>query len=150
MDKDVRQAIGCLQIVGLILFLTAAGFLGGAYRTEVTFRSQDAPQVSGDASFEEDLPVRFWLGGLIQGRQADVQQALAKHMRPGRRITEISITTKHTSTNLVVCGVTLGIYCPKTVTLRGWLGRSLEANPSSSAGRAVEIPLFADKSVSQP
>lgn len=119
MDEDLMAAVSRGWAVMVILSLILVGFLGGSFRTEVTFMPEKTAATAAGKTFEEDLPARHWLGGLIQGEQADLQEALSRHTRGGRHLAQFSIVTKHTWTDLLVTMVTMGIYCPQTVTIRG-------------------------------
>jgi hypothetical protein len=48
----------------------------------------------------------------------------SRHLRRGERIGSLSLVTKHTWTDLLVTGVTLGIYAPKTVSVHGAIQRA--------------------------
>ena len=122
MDNSFRQTLGCIQLLGMVALLVLAAALGGTFRTEVKL-PPSAAAVSAERSFTETLTVRHWLGGLVQGDPLDLRELAAKHSRQGDRMTQVSIVTKHTATDLLVTLLTLGIYTPETVTIEGKLGR---------------------------
>jgi hypothetical protein len=123
MSEDFAGAFGCIGVFCLI-FVVLLLALGGVWRTEVTFAPAAVAGSANSVPFEETLTARHYLDGLIQGAQPDLKQALAKYVRSGEQVTELTITTKHTFTDCLVTGVTLGIYAPITVTIRGTVGQA--------------------------
>lgn len=103
--------------------------IGGSFRTEVTFIPPSIVQTGEQIPFEENLDAKHWFLGLMQGKQPDLQEALAKYVRPGEQITKMTILTKHSWLDQLVTGLTLFIYCPETVTVKGTISRTIKRIP---------------------
>jgi hypothetical protein len=68
--------------MGIILFISNI-FVGGSFRTEMTFDSPNVlPFVKFD-QFEETFTSQHWLFGLVQGGQPDLQALSGKYSRAG-------------------------------------------------------------------
>lgn len=122
MDENL-QTIGCVWGIVFIVFLVVMIFTGGIYRTEVTYTFLSGGDVTSHTTFEENFTARHWLAGLVKGKQPDLQEALAKYVRQGEQIAQLTVITKHTVVTFLLSGITLGIYCPQTVTVRGTIHR---------------------------
>lgn len=103
--------------------------IGGSFRTEVTFIPPTIVQTGEQIPFEENLDAKHWFLGLMQGKQPDLQEALAKYVRPGEQITKMTILTKHSWLDQLVTGLTLFIYCPETVIVKGTISRTIKRIP---------------------
>jgi|SRR5271157_3464070 len=90
-----------------------------------------------ETSFEETITARHWLGGLVQGPQPNLQSELAKYVREGETVTQLTIVTRHTVTDFIVTIVTIGIYSPVTVDIRGKVGRLAHASRSTQEQRVL-------------
>ena len=119
MDNATKTAAWIGMLIGLVIILLA----GGVWRTELTF-TPGSNSVGTQVPFEENLTANHFLGGLVQGGQPDLNQVLAKHVGQGEQVTGLTIITRHTLVNCLLTGVTLFIYSPVTVTIRGKVGRS--------------------------
>jgi hypothetical protein len=106
-----------------IAFLVGALLTGGTFRTEVTYQPPTLGELAGEVPFEQTITVRHWLGGLVQGDAVDLDHHLGRLLRDGEQITGISVETRHTVSDLLVSGLTLGIYTPETVIVRGRTSR---------------------------
>jgi hypothetical protein len=126
---ELEKVWGCMTVVGIIMLVVVL-ILGGVYRTEVTYVVPGAPDIAdtaaGGVPFEETLNSSHWLGGLIKGSQPDLQQALRKYVREGERVTRLTIGVKHSVVDVLLTGVTLTIYAPTTVTVRGTISKLSE------------------------
>jgi len=120
MDDSVKGCFGIASLIALVVVL----LVGGLWRTEVTYIPEAAGNFGTQVPFEEDLTARHFLGGLVQGSQPDLKPVLAKYVRPGEQLTELTVVTRHTFVNNLLTGVTLFIYSPVTVTVRGKVGRT--------------------------
>lgn len=116
-----QAEVGCL-IAGIIVFVVLMVIMilvGGNFRTEVSFSPVVATNRSSEISFEENLTARHWIGGLVKGKQPDLQLVLGKYLKADNQVSHISIVTRHTFMNYLVTLVTLGIYSPMSVTIQG-------------------------------
>jgi hypothetical protein len=113
------QAVGCIVwVVALAVIMVITAIVGGTWRTDVTFTP--AVTVTGKVvPFQEEFTANHWLAGLMQGEQPDLKVRMAKYLQPNDQVGTITINTKHTMTNTLVSLVTLGIYLPVTVTVKG-------------------------------
>ena len=121
MDENVAGA-GCFSLVG-ILVLVASIVAGGLFRTEISYIPQSNERIGEEVAFDESLTARHWLLGLVKGRQPDLQTALDQHVRSGERITQVTIVSRHSVLNNLVCGITIAIYCPQTVDIHAKVGK---------------------------
>lgn len=125
-------------IVGLFAVVVVAGaialvvVLGGYWRTQVTFSPVLTGKVAGGTPFKETLTARHWLGGLVKGKQPDVDMALRKHLASGGRIESITIVTRHSLVDMLVTGITILIYTPVTIDISGTLVKEAPAAPTPS------------------
>ena len=117
MDESAQYGCGCL--IGLVLTAVLFYFIGGTWRTEVTYTPPGVANVSTTSSFKEDLNARHWLVGMVKGEQPDIQKVISKHLSEGKKLTRLTIVTKHTFVDSILVIVTLGIYAPVTVTVEG-------------------------------
>ncbi len=62
--------------------------------------------------------VPMWVWGL-KGKDIPVDDWIAKEIGPNKEVTNVSIDTKASFLNGLLHTVTLGIYCPQTVTIAG-------------------------------
>lgn len=118
MDK----AAGCMSVIGIIILIVMI-IVGGTFRTEVTYIPPGVANVGEQTPFEENLEARHWFLGLIRGQQPDLQKAMAKYVRSGEQITKLTIITRHTWIDSLITGITLFIYCPQTVTVKGSIAK---------------------------
>ncbi len=121
MDDQQKQGFagcGCFLIILILVALT-----GGAWRTEVVYTPPVPGTVAEQVQFSEDLNARHWVAGIFQGEQPDLQQAVKKHVTEGTQLLQMTVTTKHTLVDTLLTGITLGIYCPVTVNVRGTVGK---------------------------
>jgi len=133
-QADVQVA-GCVfQIIVVVVAIVILALVGGSFRTQVTYPLRPAAQ-GRTVQFSETLTSRHWLGGLIKGEQPDLRQALAKYTAGGDEVGEISVDTRHTFGNCVVSLITLGIYCPVTVTVSG----KVVASQAPAAKKAADV-----------
>lgn len=112
--------VSAIFAIGMVVMVI---LLGGTWRTEVTFPLVDSVPKGAEISFEEHLTARHWVFGLVQGEQPDVKQSLAKFARSGERVTSITLQTRHTFVDILLTGLTWGIYAPVTMTVRGKIDR---------------------------
>jgi hypothetical protein len=122
MDEQYSTAAGCISVIGIIVLIVMV-ITGGSFRTEVTYIPPNVQNVEEQMTFEEDLDAQHWLLGLIKGQQPDLQKAIAKYVRPGEQITKLTILTRHTWLDSFLSGITLFIYCPQTVTIKGTIAK---------------------------
>ncbi len=116
---------GCImQLLVFIGLLVALAVIGGSWRTEVIYRPPTKASSSDLTPFEEVWTANHFLGGVIRGEHKDLGPVLAKYIRPGEELTELSVTTKLTIGNVLLSMVTLGIYTPNTVEVRGFVDRA--------------------------
>lgn len=120
-DNKGLASCGC-SLIGGVLGLVLLYFVGGVWRTEVSYVPSGAENVVNPVQFEETLNARHWALGFIKGQQPDLQQALSKHLKENKRLTQLSIDTRHSALDYLLMGVTIGVYCPITVTVRGTTG----------------------------
>lgn len=99
--------------------LLAVFLLNGTFRAEISYNLVPSTAEGREVTFEETYTSRHWLYGLIRGEQPDGTQALSKFIRPGERVTALSVGVHHSALDLLLTGVTVGIYSPVTVTVRG-------------------------------
>lgn len=66
-----------------MLVLALILWVGGTTRTEGTYIPPNLKIGRAQITFEEKLNTRHWLGGLIKGKQPDLQVALGKHLQEG-------------------------------------------------------------------
>ncbi len=126
MDEQ-NPVIGCGCLVFVLAGLLVAYFAGGHWRTEITYVPPLTENVGNVQQFEETLNGRHWLGGLVQGEQPDLQPAINKHLGDGKRLTKLTITTRHSVLDNFLMGITIFIYSPVTVTVRGSVGDVVQA-----------------------
>lgn len=129
---DQQQRYGCMAVIGVVISLIISLFVGGQWRTEINYIPDLHQQATGEFSFAETATARHWLGGLVQGTQPDLQGELSKYVREGETVTQLSIVTRHTVLDWIVTGITLGIYSPVTVDIRGKAGTLAHASRSSA------------------
>jgi len=130
-EQQVQKAAqaGCSLVFGIIV-IGVAFFVGGIFRTPVEMSFPGAGDSGDSIRFEEQFTARHWLIGIIQGKQPDVSTALARYFGEGDRLGEMTVVTRHTAVDMLIMGVTLSIYCPKTVTVRGTIYKAApEAAP---------------------
>ena len=126
MSLENKTAIGCgcTTALAMVAFVVFQIVLGGLWRTEFNW-TPPAPAASAAASqgaevpFEVKLNANHWLWGLVKGEQANTQQAVNGHVRPGDQLKELKVVFRHSFVDNILCGVTLGIYTPVTVDVRG-------------------------------
>jgi hypothetical protein len=121
MDEQ-NPLIGCGCGLLSLGFLVLAYFIGGQWRTEMTYVPPLTENVSNVQQFEETLNGRHWLAGIVQGEQPDLQQAINKHLGDGKRLTKLTIVTRHSLLDNLLMVITVLIYCPVTVTVTGSVG----------------------------
>lgn len=131
MDEDL-QVMGCIWLVGIVGVLIIALVIGGTFRAEVTFHPPGTEPTTSDKTFEQEFTSRHWVGGLIKGEQPDLQGWLDHHLHPGEQVTELTVVTKHTVGDMLLTLVTVGIYSPETLVVRGKLGRVEEETAESA------------------
>lgn len=131
MDEELGT-IGCIVGVVGIVFLILMIVAGGNWRTEVTYVLSESADISKSVQFEENLRARHWALGLIKGKQPDIQQSLSKYIRSGEKITKLTIITRHTWVDNLLTGVTLFIYSPITVTVKGTVTSLKESSEKSN------------------
>lgn len=136
MDDQQKQGFAGCGCFLVILALIAA--TGGAWRTEVVYTPPVPGTVTEQVQFSEDLNARHWVLGFFPGEQPDLQQAIKKHVPEGTQLLQMTITTKHTVVDTLLAGVTIGIYCPVTVNVRGTAGKvtpesKTEAKPQAAS-----------------
>jgi len=122
MDENMARQAGCLGLISIV-FVIVTIIVGGVFRTEVVYTPALSERYVSEVPFEETMTARHWVFGIIRGKQPDLQTQLAKYLRPGEQITQLTITTRHTFTDNLVATITLLIYCPVTVDVRGKIGR---------------------------
>lgn len=116
-NQAAASALGCFIMLVIIGVLTIV--LGGVWRTEVAWSVPQPAGVEGkDVTLEQSTGASHWLVGLVKGKQPDVKDLLGKLMQPGDQVKEVSVVTRHSWTDNLVTGVTLGIYAPVTVDVK--------------------------------
>jgi hypothetical protein len=123
-------------IRGFYLLMLLAGLvqipLGGVFRSEMTMVEAKPGQEVG-AKFSETATARHWLLGYIQGRQPSVRELVAKHVRSDEEVADLTVTTSHRWTDNLLAGVTLFIYSPVTIEVKGHVAKArTAATPESS------------------
>lgn len=115
-DEQTVRGCGC-GVLGLAA-LIAAIVLGGTWRTDIacTFPTSAAGHIM---TFEERLNARHWVAGFVRGEQPDLPDALRRNMQPGDVLQELVITTRHSVLDNILAGVTLAVYTPVTVDVKG-------------------------------
>ncbi|MGE0129083.1 MAG: hypothetical protein AB7U82_13475 [Blastocatellales bacterium] len=126
MDEQ-NPLVGCGCGLLSLGFLVLVYFIGGQWRTEITYVPQLADNVSNIQQFEETLNGRHWVGGLVQGEQPDLQQAINKHLGNGKQLTKLTVRTKHSLLDNFLMVITLFIYSPVTVVVNGSVGDVVQA-----------------------
>jgi hypothetical protein len=134
MEEKWQAGCGCLTFIVMILLLY---WIGGVWRTEVTYLPNVTGTISETVTFEEKLNARHWVAGFVKGRQPDLQEAVSKHLEGGKQLTSLTIYMRHTFVDNVLMVVTLGIYAPVTVTVKGSVSQVLSP--------AAELPSGARK-----
>ena len=114
-------------IIGILLAVVLQIVLGGLWRTEVTYTPVLTERIVGEVPFEETFTARHWLGGLIKGEQPDLKPRLSKYLRDKERVTELTVRVRHSFVDNLLTIVTLVIYTPVTVDVKGKIGRVGEA-----------------------
>ncbi len=138
---------GCITFISVLLLINLILMIvfGGNWRTEVSYSPPVTKNFSEQIPFEEDLKASHWVIGLIKGKQPDIQKSLAKYIRPGEEITELTIITRHTWLDNFLTGITVFIYCPVTVTIEGKIGRLSGSSPQEKRdSRGVETDRVID------
>lgn len=145
MDRRQRgetetQAITCFTwVIVLVVHVIITIVVGGLFRTDVTF--PHTAKLTGKAvPFEENLTARHWIGGLAKGKQPDLNTALSKYMRAGEEVSELTVTTRHTIVDNILAVVTLGIYTPVTVTVKGTLVSPEKKSAADIGGASEALP----------
>ena len=119
------RVVGCLsQLVVFALAVVVAIVVGGTWRTEIAFKVAEAAREGAGIPFEESYTARHWLMGLIQGDQPNGNLTLAKYLKSGERVTDLSVSVRHTAVDLLVTSVTIAIYSPVTITVQGKIARA--------------------------
>ena len=138
MDDQQKQGFagcGCFIIILILIAVT-----GGEWRTEMVYYTPLVPgTVSEQVQFSEDLNAKHWVLGFVQGEQPNLQQAIKKHVAEGTQLLQMTITTKHTFVDTLLTGITIGIYTPLTVNVRGTVGKvTPETKPEAKPAAASE------------
>ena len=121
---DEQKSAGCGCLIGLILVVVLMVTTGGQWRTDVTLTPPlSGANVTNVVDFEEELNAKHWVGGFVKGDQPDVQAAVNKHVGEGKQLTKLTVQTRHSGLDYLVTAVTVGIYCPVTVTVKGSAGQ---------------------------
>lgn len=139
-QKQGFMGCGCLLVLLVLIAIT-----GGAWQTEVVYTPPVPGTVVEQVQFSEELNARHWVFGIFQGQQPDVQQAVKRHVVEGSQLLQMTVVTKHTIKDMLLSGVTIGIYCPVTVNVRGTVGK---VTPESSA--EAKSPASEPKPAAQP
>ncbi len=123
MDNDWGK--GCITFVILMVIgYVIIGAIGGTIKTEVTVNPTFTPQYAETTTFEESMTSHHFLYGLVTGNQPDTSEVLDKYLDSGDKLAELTVTTKFTWLNLLISTVTLGIYIPTTVDIKGTIIKS--------------------------
>ena len=133
MDDQQKQGFagcGCFLIILILVLVT-----GGAWRTEVVYTPSVPGTVTEQTEFSEDLNARHWVLGFFPGEQPDLQAAVKKHVPEGSQLLQMRIMTKHSVVDTLLAGITIGIYTPVTVAVRGTVGK---VTPEAKAVAAPE------------
>ena len=84
------QTVGCVVwFFTVVIVLIIMVFIGGSFRTKVTFARATTATTANLTSFEERLPARHWIGGLVQGQQPNLEEVLRRHVPPGGQIARV-------------------------------------------------------------
>lgn len=118
MDDESNAKAGFARMVMGIIFLVLAGTSGGTFRTAATYTPPGVAPSKGDTVIEEAITVQHWFLGLVPGNGLDVQTLIDRHKQSGKRVTQVSVMTKHTVADLLLTAVTFGVYAPDTVVLQ--------------------------------
>ncbi len=120
----MEEKAGCIgQVIGVVIAAVLILWVGGLWRTEVTYVPSHLKAGSTQISFEEKLNARHWAAGFIKGKQPDLQEALSKHLQEGGEITRLTIMTKYSWADMLLTAVTFGIYTPYTVIVKGTISK---------------------------
>ena len=117
-QTEVVAVFGCIVLILMITATVLIIVLGGLWRTEVSY-SFPTTVTGKTVPFEEDLTSHHYLFALVRGGQVNLNQVLGKYVTGGAQIKELTIMTRHTFVNSLLTGITVWIYCPVTVTVRG-------------------------------
>src|ERR1700730_5226582 len=109
MNEERVGGLALYGFIGLILFIGAL-VAGGTFRTELSYVQPGAENVAADERPEQTFTSRHWIWGLIQGKQPDLQSSLDVFVHPDPEMTRMTIVTKHSVTDGLLTGLTLGIY----------------------------------------
>jgi hypothetical protein len=124
MSDNMSKTAGCVVwVIFVIIAYVIIIIAGGSFRTEVSFNPAKAFADGKQIPFEKKFTSVHFLCGLIQGKQPDLQGTLNSNLKDNDRISEITITTKHTWFDLFLTGITLFIYSPETVIVKGEVSR---------------------------
>ena len=132
MDDNQKGCAALFVAAIWIGVLVAMLVLGGNWRTDLAYSPAGggADRFQNVVEFTEKLNAPHWLVGLVQGKDPGVQEAIEKHLGEGKALTRLVVTTRHSFVDNVLTLVTLGIYTPTTVTIRGAVGSVGEATPA--------------------
>src|SRR5262245_41236573 len=125
MDNETQQSMLVRGFAGLI-FLIIAFLVGGTFRTEINVSPRGVSDSVTGMEFTETLHAHHWLVGLIRGKQPAVEEEVAKYVRGGERISHLTVGMRYSGTDILVSGLTLGVYCPQTVIVRGTVTPELQ------------------------
>jgi len=133
MEEKWQAGCGCLTtIIGFVVLY----WIGGVWRTEVTYSPNVSGTIGETVTFEEKLNARHWLVGFVKGKQPDLQEAVSKHLTDGKQLTRLTIFSRHTLVDNILTVVTLGIYTPVTVTVKGEVSQVLSPTATDSPARS--------------
>ena len=123
--EDYGWASCVVSICIAVVLLIIAAIVGGTFRTEVPLYISELPENGrNQISFEKEFGVRHWLGGLVRGKQADLNPVLQEYYKDGYELSRISVKTRHSALDLFLTGVTLGIYSPMKLSVNAKLVRA--------------------------
>jgi hypothetical protein len=108
------------MMAGMSSFVLQLG-LGGLFRTEVKYAR--VVSTAGQIPFEGSIRAPHWLGGLLQGEQPDLNKVLATLTRDRGPIRSLEVRVRHSAADNLIAAVTLFVYTPVTVEVRGTIER---------------------------
>jgi len=114
---DSTKVVGWTWMLVSLAILIWSLVVGGQWRTDVSFSNAEPSSTKGFSNYHQTFGASHWLGGLIQGKQVDISHELAANKSGGLKVLAVKIQTKHSVPDLLLTGVTLGIYSPCTVTV---------------------------------
>lgn len=64
--------------------------------------------------------------GLVKGKQPDINSILSKYVEDGDQLVRMTFIMKHSWTDVLISGITFGVYTPVTVIIKGTVNKKIE------------------------